>query len=34
LGTVPILLAIFVVFMTVLIFWGAIAEQRRGKSPG
>jgi hypothetical protein len=28
--TVPVVLAIFVVFITLLIFWGAVSEQQRG----
>jgi len=28
--TVPVVLAIVVVFLAALIFWGAISEQRRG----
>jgi len=30
--TVPIVLAIVIVFLAVLIFWGAYSEQRRGSA--
>jgi hypothetical protein len=30
--TVPAVLAILVIFLTLLIFWGAVAEERRGSA--